>query len=110
MANEQGYYETRRLQLHEVLKTLLGSNHVYFQPPESIKLSYPCIIYERYDIKNTHADDMRYLGTCVFKIIVIDSDPTSEIVEKVSMEFPTIKFNRHYVSDRLNHDVFILTY
>ena len=38
----------RRLQLHEELCSVLGSRNVYFQPPETIKLTYPCIIYSKY--------------------------------------------------------------
>ena len=36
-----------RHELHDELKELLGTNRCYFQPPESIKLEYPCIIYKR---------------------------------------------------------------
>lgn len=39
-----------RLNLHEEFATLLGSNNVYFQPPESVKLNYPCIKYSRVGI------------------------------------------------------------
>lgn len=110
MADQPGYQESRRLQLQTELETLLGSRHVYFQPPESIKLSYPAIVYERYDIKNVHASNAFYIGTYAYRVIVIDMDPTSEIVEKLAKQYPTIKFNRHYVSDKLNHDAFILYY
>lgn len=105
-----GYYETRRLKLNVELKALLGSSNVYFQPPESIVMSYPAIVYERYNIKNIHANNSVYAGVCAYKVIVIDRDPTSEIVEKLSKRYPTIKFNTHYVRDELNHDVFILYY
>ena len=36
---------SRRLDLQKELEILLGINQVYFQPPATIKLSYPCIIY-----------------------------------------------------------------
>ena len=39
--------ETRRLELDADLRALLGSTNVYFQPPETKKLKYPCFIYER---------------------------------------------------------------
>ena len=38
-------------------------------------------------------------------VTVIDSDPDSKIVNRVSM-LPYCYFDRHYVQDNLNHDVF----
>ena len=110
MPSVSDYYETRRLELQTELETILGSRNVYFQPPESIKISYPAIIYERYDIKNIHANNSVYAGTCVYRVTVVDSDPTSEIVSKLSRRYPTIKYNRHFVTEKLNHDVFLLYY
>lgn len=102
--------ETRRLELQAELEALLGSENVYFQAPEDDAMSYPAIVYERSDIKSVHADNLVYTGSCVYKVIVMDFDPTSEIVEKLSKQYPTIKYNRHYVVDKLNHDVFTLYY
>ena len=36
--------ETKQEKLGKALIELLGSNNVYFQPPESIKIDYPCIV------------------------------------------------------------------
>ena len=36
-----------RYELHEFLCEILGSRNVYFQPPESVKMKYPAIVYER---------------------------------------------------------------
>lgn len=102
--------ETRRSELQYELEAILGSTNVYFQPPESIKIQYPAIIYERSDIQIVHADNLAYVGSCMYRVIVIDPDPTSEIVERMSKQYPTIKYNRHYVANKLNHDVFLLYY
>ena len=40
------YTMASRLNLHNSLIEALGTKSVYFQPPESVKLVYPCIIYE----------------------------------------------------------------
>ena len=44
-----------RLELQNKLEELLGSRHVYFQPPESVKMEYPAIKYSMttYLPKNT---------------------------------------------------------
>lgn len=101
--------EERRLELHELFATMLGSRNVYFQPPSTIKMKYPAIRYAREDIDNSFANNNVYMQSCVYRVTVIDEDPDSKIVEKVS-KLPTCRFNRHFAADNLNHDVFILHY
>lgn len=96
-----------RLDLHELLCSILGSRNVYFQPPESTKLNFPAIIYSRSNIENIAADDRPYLQNYFYQIVVIDKDPDSEVVKRVS-QMTGIRFNNHYASDNLNHDVFTL--
>lgn len=96
-----------RLELHEVLCEILGSRNVYFQPPASVKMQYPAIVYSRSNIENTHADNTVYLQGWCYEIVVIDPNPDSEYVEKIS-KLPFCSFDRHYPSDNLNHDVFTL--
>ena len=98
-----------RLELQNLLKSILGSRNVYYQPPESIKIKYPAIIYSRNNIDNNFADDIVYMQNHTYQIIVIDANPDSEIVNKMS-KLPMCRYNRHYTSDNLNHDVFILNY
>jgi hypothetical protein len=98
-----------RLELQTLLEEILGSRNVYFQPPESVKMKYPAIVYGLEDIENTFANDGVYLSKRKYLITVIDEDPDSEIVEKIS-QLPTCRFNRHFESDNLNHDVFILQF
>jgi hypothetical protein len=98
-----------RIKLHELLVGVLGSRYVYFQPPESLKLTYPCIIYERHDISNTFADDDVYLDPRQYRVTVVDPDPDSEIVNKMA-KFKTPRFVRHMVVDNLNHDIFNIYY
>lgn len=98
-----------RLQLQTELEELLGSRNVYFQPPAPVRMQYPAIVYSRSNIENRHADNNVYMQSCFYEITVIDEDPDSEIVEKVS-KLPTCRFDRHYKADNLNHDVFTLYY
>ena len=52
--------EISRLRFQSLLEGLLGSKHVYFQPPASITLVYPCIIYNLSDITISRADNKAY--------------------------------------------------
>ena len=101
----------KRYLLHEELVAILGdgTRHVYFQPPENVKMTYPCIVYERHNINNIHANNGVYLQGCRYRVIVIDKNPDSAIVERMSL-FKTAKHSNHYVSDGLNHDTFEIIY
>lgn len=96
-----------RIELHEELKAILGSGFVYFQPPESVKMSYPCIVYgiDGMDIKR--ADDRPYLTAKRYSITIIDKDPDSVIPDRL-LTLPYCSFDRCYTSDNLNHWVFTL--
>lgn len=98
-----------RLDLHELLCETLGSRNVYFQPPESLKLQYPAIVYSRSRIDNTHANDSVYMQSRAYEVIVIDEDPDSTIVDDIS-KLPMCHHNRHYKADNLNHDAFTIYY
>ncbi|MCM1578396.1 MAG: hypothetical protein NC078_06330 [Ruminococcus sp.] len=99
----------RRHLLHEALCEALGSGNVYFQPPESLKIKYPAIVYQRSRINVKHADNAAYLTTKTYEITVIDTDPDGKIADKVS-RLPRCGFDRHFVGDNLYHDVFTITF
>lgn len=98
-----------RLELHETLCDVLGSRHVYFQPPSSVKMVYPAIVYSRNSIGNDFANDLVYKQSLGYTVTVIDEDPDSNVVEKIS-RLPMCRFDRHFTSDNLNHDVFTIYY
>lgn len=95
-----------RLDLDNILREVAGSTAtVYFQPPENTVMMYPAIRYSRYDIEAYHADNTPYIVSPGYQITLIDPNPDSEFVEKIMM-IPGCRFDRHYESDNLNHDVF----
>lgn len=96
----------RRPELHNILADIIGDRkRVYFQPPESVKLSYPCIIYTRYDFDVDRADNFAYKTTVAYSVSVIDKDPDNAIVEKILNTFEYCSFRSHYTVDNLHHDV-----
>lgn len=98
-----------REDLHQLLVDILGSNNVYFQPPESFKLKYPCIVYERSDIRTYKADGIKYTVQKRYTVTYISEDPDSEIPD-VLIQLPYCSFDRHFKSGNMNHDVFDLYY
>jgi len=100
---------TDRLDLQALLVDLLGSDNVYFQPPPSVVMAYPCIVYKRYSAKTIFSDNQPYRNVKRYVVTVIDSDPDSDIPDKVA-QLPLCSFYRNYTADDLNHDVFYLYY
>jgi hypothetical protein len=92
-----------RLELQALLLTCAAN--VYFQPPESLKLTYPCIIYKRDSAKTIFADNEPYKHTKRYLITVIDPDPDSDIPDKVAA-LPKCVYDRFFPADKLNHDTF----
>ena len=99
----------KRLELHQILVDLVSPSNVYFQPPSSIRLTYPCIIYELDDIKVDYADALKYAMAKAYTLTVIDKNPDSDILDKI-LDLDYCIFNRHFVADNLNHYVFTLFY
>lgn len=99
-----------RLELQAELEELLGSRNVYFQPPESLQMQYPCIRYNRSSGQTDFADNKPYLVNIEYTLIYIDRDPDSEMVKKIAMHFPMSRLDHHYTADGLNHDVFTIFY
>lgn len=98
-----------RLKLQVILEEKLGSSNVYFQPPASVRMKYPAIVYSRSDIDNRFADNSPYSQEKAYTVTVIDKDPDSEIVDRIA-SLPKCMHDRNYRVENLNHDVFTLFY
>lgn len=97
--------DPRREELHQILKNVLGSDYVYFQPPNNLTMNYPCIVYNRGRASSEFADNRLYRYVKNYEVLVIDRDPDSKIPDKVA-ELPMCLHERWYAVDNLNHDVF----
>ena len=98
-----------RLELQAKLEELLGSENVYYQPPSSMQMNYDAIVYSRSRIDNTFASNTVYSQAKAYTVTTICNKPDQEIVDKVS-RLPMCRFERHFISDGLHHDVFTLYY
>lgn len=84
-----------------------AARHVYFQPPDGVKLSYPCIIYKLDKIDTIYAGNLPYRHRDCYKVTCIDKDPESKIPQKIA-ELPMCVHDRRYEIDNLYHDVFTI--
>ena len=97
-----------RLELHDELEELLGSDNVYYQPPENYKLKYPCIVYELQRIAAAHADDLSYKRNPQYQVTAIYRDPDSDLPDRL-LDLRGARLDRTFTSDNLHHVVVILT-
>lgn len=99
---------TSRLDLQKKLEDILGSRRVYFQPPESIKLSYPAIIYKKNKVDILYANDTNYLRHDSYEISYITQNADDELVD-ILLFLPYCSLTSNYVVDNLYHFIFTIT-
>lgn len=85
-----------------------AGRHVYYQPPETFKMTYPCIIYDLSRDNLLHADDFAYARKKVYSVTIVDRDPDSEIPDSFSEMF-NVGMERHYTADNLHHFIYTIT-
>lgn len=99
----------KRLELQTILENTLGSRNVYFQPPETLKMIYPCIVFSRNSVNAKYANDGLYNHKIRYSVTLMDRDPDSPIIDEL-LKLPLCSFDRHFKKDNLNHDVFNIYY
>lgn len=99
-----------RLDLQAELEEVIGNRNVYFQPPASVRMQYPCIRYSNGGHDARHANDLIYKNVKRYEGIVIDSNPDSTIPDAILFHFPMCSFRAAYTADNLNHFPFTLYY
>lgn len=95
----------RRLDLQKVLEAL--TPNVYFQPPENVQMSYPCIVYGRDLTHSAYAGNVPYRSTLRYQVTVIDRNPDTDLFDMV-VKLPMCTHTRSFKAQNLNHDVFAL--
>lgn len=98
-----------RLELQSKLEGLLKSGNVYYQPPETLKIDYPAIIYSKSKIDKDYANNAAYRLKTRYELIVIDKRPDNPVIQKL-LALPYCSYDRQYKADNLNHDSLTLYY
>lgn len=96
-------------QLQAELTNNVGIPFAYFQPPESVRMSYPCVRYNLANKMQRHAGNEMFYTKDAYNLILMDYDPNSEYVDKL-LALRYCKLDRTYAKDGLNHWVFTLYY
>lgn len=97
-----------RLQLHNELLTVAAN--AYYQPPATVRMSYPCIVYDLSKVNTLYADNMAYRNLKGYSITYISKLPAEDKVVEILERFRYCRFDRHYTADNLHHYTFELFY
>lgn len=95
-------------QIQEILEKILGSDKVYYQPPENVKIKYPCIIYETGNGVRTPADNKKYLFDQGYSVTYITKNPEQGQVQNGLLELPYCQPERTYKFENLYHWVYFI--
>ena len=98
----------RRLQLQSKLEEVIGSRNVYFQPPETMRLEYPCIVYFKNALPVNYANNKIYKKKQAYTLTYVDKNPDSEMPNTILRAFSFIRTDSYYRSEGLNHTKFTL--
>lgn len=94
-------------ELQEVLQGVLEEDgKAYFQPPENLKLKYPCIIFERTNALISYADNNPYQVTKRYTVTLITKSADNDKYLDRLLQLPMCTFDRQFTTDNLVHDVF----
>lgn len=100
-----------RLDLQYKLEDILGSRNVYFQPPEYIKLKYPCVVYSLNNQVFDKANDKRYKKYKRYTLILITNDYNDFVIETLKEKILDLDYcteERGYIKDNLYYYPFTL--
>lgn len=88
-----------------------NTGKVYFQPPSSVQLNYPCWVVERSKVYQPKANDKTYLFRPGYKCIFMNcEEPDPDVLYEISRRYENCHYQNHYVKDNINHDVFLIYY
>ena len=82
-------------------------SNVYFQPPKSISMNYPAIVYKKDSGNSRFADDHAYIYRRRYQITYITRDPDDPTPDAIA-RLPLCLSARQFTVDNLYHEVFNL--
>lgn len=108
MANELNRY--RWEDVRDKLYLVNNTQNVYYDPPDSIRMEYPCFRFESNNYNVTHADNKAYIKKPRWTVTYItrDVEEIETIADQMLDIFQYCNFDTSFRSDNLEHAVFNL--
>ncbi len=98
----------QRLKLDEIIRSV--ADNVYYQPPDSKQLSYPCVVYQRAPSDTEFGDNRPYVYTRRYQAVVIYTNPDDPLPDMFAQLPVQITSDRNYVAGNLYHAAFNIYY
>lgn len=99
----------KRLELHEKLVDVLGSRYVYYQPPSTVKMEYPCIVYRRDGSDIKRGNNSVYNHRKRYHITYISRSSNEDVTDALE-HMLYCRFSDKLVIDNLYHSYLSLYY
>lgn len=97
-----------RLHLQAKFEEILGSRNVYFQPPASVSMRYPAIVYDLKDLRTRSANNSStYMVSTGYECKLIMKEPDTKYLQEI-FKIPCCKFDRYYKASNLHHYAFTI--
>ena len=104
--------QQRRVELNNLLGDILEEKfdvrNVYFNPPEDVKLQFPCFVYFR---SSSHrilrANNTSYKFTQGYKVTFIGRRPDDSFIEEMTSR-RYVGYNTSFMADGLVHDEYTI--
>ena len=97
-----------RIELQRYLESVLGSRNVYFEPPETLKMKYPCFVYNLSRMNPTKADNLPYRVTQEYDVQYITREPEVDIPMRFAYS-KRFTGGQHFVADGMHHFNYSIT-
>jgi len=97
----------KRSDLSAVLHKILPN--VYYQPPATLMMKFPCIVYSLSGEERVRADNGTYLLLKRYSVTVVDQNPDSTYPDMVG-DLPWASAEKPYSADGFYHFPYTLYY
>lgn len=101
-SQKEDVHLSTRIELQRYLERVLGSKNVYFEPPETLKMRYPCIVYNLSRMNPTNADNLSYRVSQEYDIQYITREPEVDIPMRLAYT-KRFRAGQHFVADGMHH-------
>ena len=100
--------KTKRMIVHTELSKIF--EHVYYQPPTTLVLKYPCVIYDRSDIQPVYSDNRIYAKYEKYDINILYKSVLDEsLVDIVIESMDYVKFKNTTIKESVYNTALEIT-
>lgn len=97
-------------ELRDLQIEALGYQNTYFEPPESVRMNYDAVVYQKSSPNVRRANNRSYSVRTSYLVTVISRDPETVLPRLIQEHFERCAPERPFVTDNLYHFPFTIFY